>query len=94
MNIKNEYLDAVYPQRSEAAPVNRVKTVSANPIVQIVLIGTILTLLLFLSINGHISSSFVYALGNTLIYSIVAIGFCLLLGYSGLASLGTAGGDG
>ncbi|MFR7895151.1 MAG: ABC transporter permease subunit [Dysosmobacter sp.] len=29
--------------------------------------------------------------GNAMIYAIMAIGFCLLMGYSGLASLGTAG---
>ena len=40
---------------------------------------------------GIVSNSLVFAIGNTLIYAIIAIGFCLLLGYSGLASLGTAG---
>ncbi|MBR5390912.1 MAG: branched-chain amino acid ABC transporter permease [Clostridia bacterium] len=44
-----------------------------------------------LSERGLLPHSFVYALGNTLIYAIIAIGFCLLLGYAGLASLGTAG---
>ena len=45
-----------------------------------------------LAMNGMVfSSPFITALGSTLIYSIVSIGFCLLLGYSGLASLGTAG---
>ena len=44
-----------------------------------------------LSGKGILPNSLVYALGNTLIYAIVAIGFCLLLGYAGLASLGTAG---
>lgn len=62
-----------------------------NPLSQIVIFAAIMCLLQGLSIAGVISSSFVYALGNTMIYAIIAIGFCLLLGYSGLASLGTAG---
>ena len=44
-----------------------------------------------LSKIGLISASFVTAIGTTIIYCIVALGFCLLLGYSALASLGTAG---
>ena len=62
-----------------------------NPLSQIVIFTAIMCLLQVLSIAGVISSSFVYALGNTMIYAVIAIGFCLLLGYSGLASLGTAG---
>lgn len=91
MDIKKEYLEAVYPQRAEVTPRSRIKAVFAEPIAQIALVGVILALLQILALNGLVSSSFVYALGNTLIYAIVAIGFCLLLGYSGLASLGTAG---
>ncbi len=45
----------------------------------------------FLSKQGLISPSFVTAIGTTVIFCIVGLGFCLLLGYSALASLGTAG---
>lgn len=62
-----------------------------SPLSQILLFVAVMCLLQLLSIWGIISSSFVYALGNTMIYAIISIGFCLLLGYSGLASLGTAG---
>ena len=51
----------------------------------------ILAVIHLLSMAGIVSNSLVFAIGNTLIYAIIAIGFCLLLGYSGLASLGTAG---
>lgn len=44
-----------------------------------------------LSKQGFVSSSFVTAIGSTIIFVIVGLGFCLLLGYSALASLGTAG---
>lgn len=62
-----------------------------NPLVQILVFFVAMAALQLLAIAGIISSSFVYALGNTMIYAIIGIGFCLLLGYSGLASLGTAG---
>ncbi len=61
------------------------------PAFQFLIFGIIVAIIPLLSNAGLISSSFVFAIGNTLIYAIVAIGFCLLLGYSGLASLGTAG---
>jgi len=62
-----------------------------NPLSQIAIFVVILSAVQFLNMNGLVSSSFVQAIGNTLIYAIVAIGFCLLLGYSGLATLGTGG---
>lgn len=61
------------------------------PLTQIVVFVVLLTLLQLLAVAGIVPNSFTYAIGSTLIYAIVAIGFCLLLGYSGLASLGTAG---
>ncbi|MBR3275851.1 MAG: branched-chain amino acid ABC transporter permease [Eubacterium sp.] len=67
------------------------KSFSGNPLAQILVFAVVLIVLQILSISGVISAAFTYALGNTLIYAIIAIGFCLLLGYSGLASLGTAG---
>ena len=62
-----------------------------NPLSEIIIFVVIVALIEFLSMAGLISSSFVQAVGNTMIYAIIAIGFCLLLGYSGLASLGTGG---
>lgn len=67
------------------------KNILKHPLAQIILFAILMTLLQLLSGWGVIPNSFVYALGNTMIYAIIAVGFCLLLGYSGLASLGTAG---
>lgn len=67
------------------------KNILKHPLAQIILFAILMTLLQLLSGWGMIPNSFVYALGNTMIYAIIAVGFCLLLGYSGLASLGTAG---
>lgn len=70
---------------------NRVQAFFRHPLSQIILFVVILTVIQLLSMAGVVSNSLVFAIGNTLIYAIIAIGFCLLLGYSGLASLGTAG---
>ncbi len=91
MDIKKEYLDAAYPLPVRKRISANLGSAFSNPLAQIALVGVILAMVQVLALNGVISSSFAYALGNTFIYAIVAIGFCLLLGYSGLASLGTAG---
>ena len=70
---------------------NPVLDVLRSPLGQLLVFVIVLSAIQFLNLQGMISSSFVQAVGNTLIYSIVAIGFCLLLGYSGLATLGTGG---
>lgn len=70
---------------------NRVQAYFRHPLSQIILFVIILAVIQLLSMAGIVSNSLVFAIGNTLIYAIIAIGFCLLLGYSGLASLGTAG---
>ena len=51
----------------------------------------ILLMMQVMARDGYISSSFVTAIGSTVIFVIIGLGFCLLLGYSALASLGTAG---
>ena len=70
---------------------NKVQDFFKNPLSRIIVFAIIMAVLQFLSMAGLIPNAFMYALGNTMIYAIAAIGFCLLLGYSGLASLGTAG---
>lgn len=94
MDIKQAYLDAAFPR--EGPKKRRGASLAARaarqPNLQVVAICAILALMQILAMNGMVfSSPFITALGSTLIYSIVSIGFCLLLGYSGLASLGTAG---
>ena len=70
---------------------SRIQAFLSHPLSQIILFVLILAVIQLLSAAGLISNSLVFAIGNTLIYAVIAIGFCLLLGYSGLASLGTAG---
>jgi branched-chain amino acid transport system permease protein len=63
---------------------------SKNPLAQFGLLAVALILILIMSETKIIPVSTSEAIGSVLIYAIAAIGFCLLLGYSGLASLGTA----
>lgn len=62
-----------------------------HPTTSFAVFAIVLVAMQVLSKNGYVSSSFVNAVGSTLIFVIVGLGFCLLLGYSALASLGTAG---
>jgi branched-chain amino acid transport system permease protein len=56
-----------------------------------IIFGLILVILPFLQQFGILKSSTIQILGNVIFYAIVGIGLNILLGYSGLISLGTAG---
>lgn len=62
-----------------------------NPHFQILLFGVLLALIPILAQAGLLKSSHITVIGGTLIYAIAALGLNLLLGFSGLISLGTAG---
>jgi branched-chain amino acid transport system permease protein len=62
-----------------------------NPYFQYLLFALILVSLPLLQQIGILKSSQITILASVIIYSIAALGLNLLLGYSGLASLGTAG---
>ncbi len=62
-----------------------------KPYSQYALFGIILSLLPLLVSLGLVKYSLLTTVASILIYSIVALGLNLLLGYSGLISLGTAG---
>lgn len=64
--------------------------ITKNPYFNFLLFSFIILLLVFVNFaTGAISSN--RTIGMIIIYSIVGLGFSLLLGYAGLASLGTAG---
>lgn len=91
MNIRKEYLKITAPSTTGSRIKNNIRFLLKNPLVQFGLLGIVLIVILLLSEVGAIPSSLSEAFGYVMIYSIASIGFCLLLGYSGLASLGTAG---
>lgn len=62
-----------------------------NPHMRYLFFGLLICMLPVLSTMGIIKSSYLVTLGGVVIYIIVALGLNLLLGYSGLISLGTAG---
>jgi len=62
-----------------------------KPYSEYILFGLILCLLPILVQLGVLKYSYLTIIASILIYSIVALGFNLLVGYSGLISLGTAG---
>lgn len=91
MNIKQEYMRITAPRSEVKIFLNKIRFTFKNPLAQFGLLGVILIVFQILSLSGSLSNATTNAIGYVMIYGIASIGFCLLLGYSGLASLGTAG---
>lgn len=70
---------------------DRMKNLLKNPFGQFIFLGVLLLIVNALAQMKILPKSLSISVASTIIYAIIAIGFCLLLGYSGLASLGTAG---
>ena len=70
---------------------NKFRSFLANPLAGYILFAILLVLLQVLSGMGLVKVQFMRTIGRTIIYSIITMGFAILLGYGGLASLGTAG---
>ncbi|MDR7857440.1 branched-chain amino acid ABC transporter permease [Tissierella sp.] len=62
-----------------------------NEQLQFILFGIILGLVPILAKIGILKTSHITIIGGTLIYAVAALGLNILLGYSGLISLGTSG---
>ena len=68
------------------------KSLIKNPYLQFIVFGLVLSTLPILSAQfSFIKSAYITTVGVALIYAIAALGLNLLLGWSGLISLGTAG---
>lgn len=89
-NFKKEYLNKNAPRPNYQIK-SKMKSIFTNPLGQFGILGFILALVQILNMMGIVPRDVMTTIGFVCIYSIAAIGFCLLLGYSGLASLGTAG---
>lgn len=92
----NRYLSkALFDENQKEKSAAQVQTLLGklhrHPVTSFAIFALILIVMQVLSRLGVVSSSFVTAVGSTIIFVIVGLGFCLLLGYSALASLGTAG---
>ena len=93
---KNHYLSSsLFVEDQKQKHALQIKNILAkfttHPNTAFAIFAVILVAIQSLSQDGYISPSFVTAVGSTIIFVIIGLGFCLLLGYSALASLGTAG---
>ena len=70
---------------------DRLKKIRKNPYIQFIVLGLILCTVPTLAAMGILKVSNITILGGTFIFTIAALGLNILLGYSGLISLGTAG---
>lgn len=62
-----------------------------RPVLQYLLFAVVMVIVGYLAAERILPYSWQSSIATTLAYGIAAIGFCLLMGYSGLASLGTGG---
>ena len=77
--------------RKKATLTGVLRAVVGNPILHFLLFGALMVWIGWLSGAKVLPYSLQSGLATTFAYSIAAVGFCLLMGYSGLASLGTGG---
>ena len=70
---------------------NKIRRIISHPYFGFFALGIIMLIVQLLNFAGLVGISTVRSFGQTMIYIIVGLGFSILLGYSGLASLGTAG---
>lgn len=92
----NQYLQKNYglfgtAPKKRRGPATELRTLLASPLCHFVLFGILMVLVGYLSGAKILPYSLQSGLATTFSYSIAAVGFCLLMGYSGLASLGTGG---
>lgn len=76
-------------EKRQKQPIAKMK--KGNPIRNYILFGIVLLLLPILVEIGIVQYSHITIFASILIYAIVSLGLNLLVGYSGLVSLGTAG---
>ena len=69
----------------------KLRKIMKTPALQYVIFGVFMCFIGYLATNKILPYSWQSAFATTFSYAIASIGFCLLMGYSGLASLGTGG---
>lgn len=91
--INKSYVSAVNKNNvtTGAMKKQKVKSFFGNPLIQFVILGVIFALVQILASAGIVPSKYATVCVSIMTYTIICEGFCLLLGYAGLASLGSAG---
>ncbi len=70
---------------------NKTMKLIKNPYLHFIILGILLLLVPIIAETGIFKVSYITTLGGAFIFAIAALGLNILLGYSGLISLGTAG---
>ena len=78
------------PERQDNITVH-LRGLFKSPLAQIILFAAVMCVVGNLAMEKILPYSWISAFATTFSYGIAAVGFCLLMGYSGLASLGTGG---
>lgn len=89
--LSNKYAFLGKEQKSNTALTNKMRGALKNSTWQFLIFGALICVIGYLAVNKVIPYSLQSGIATTIAYAIAAIGFCLLMGYSGLASLGTGG---
>jgi len=90
-NIKKTYIAATREQTGfRRFGAERTRSFFKTPWIQFVILGVVFALIQILRILGIMPAKYVNVAISIMIYTIVSSGFCLLLGYAGLASLGSS----
>lgn len=89
--LSNKYAFLGKEQKANTALTSKMRGALKNSTWQFLIFGALICVIGYLAVNKVIPYSLQSGIATTLAYSIAAIGFCLLMGYSGLASLGTGG---
>lgn len=78
-------------KKSSSQKINSLKGIATHPYFGIVLMGIVFIMIQFIAMSGMMTANTLNVISRILIYVIVGLGMSILLGYAGLASLGTAG---
>lgn len=92
----NEYLSKNYALLNKEVKSNdsltrTLRKIIKTPAIQYILFGILMCIVGILATKKILPYSWQSAFATTFSFAIASIGFCLLMGYSGLASLGTGG---
>ena len=90
-NFKSPLFREQEENRSVKLALDLLNKIRKQPVFLFAIFALILVAMPMLAEYKIISSADVTSVGTVIIFCIIALGFCLLLGYSALASLGTAG---
>ena len=91
LNLTKTFMEQKQKDERALRSIRLLDKLRKHPVLGFAVFALILVVVKLMADAGAVNAGLVNAIGSTIIYCIVGLGFCLLLGYSALASLGTAG---